>query len=285
MIVVCGAALAAGILLSLAPWLWPARDTPRRSGADSVVRQLLDTAGYAHAPAGRLVVVSAGAGVVGAALAWLVTALPAVAVIAAAFATAAPAGWLRARARKLRRVRRALWPDVCEQLVASVRAGMALPEAVAALADTGPDHLRPVFRRFAEDMAASGHFDSAALRAKASLGDPVGDRIVETLRMARQVGGTDLTVVLRALAASARTDAALRGEVEARQSWTRGAAVLGVAAPWFVLALLATRPEGARAYATAEGVGLVLAGAAVSVAAYQLMMRLGRIPEPRRWFG
>jgi tight adherence protein B len=113
----------------------------------------------------------------------------------------------------------------------------------------------------------------------------VGDRIVETLRMARQVGGTDLTTVLRALASSVRADAALRGEVEARQSWTRGAAVLGVAAPWLVLALLATRPEGAQAYATPEGVSLVLAGAALSVLAYQLMMRLGRLPEAQRWFG
>ncbi|WP_205049251.1 type II secretion system F family protein, partial [Photobacterium sanguinicancri] len=60
-----------------------------------------------------------------------------------------------------------------------------------------------------------------------SLADPIADRIIETLRMARQVGGTELTAVLRALGASVRADAAVRGEVEARQSWIRGAAVLG----------------------------------------------------------
>ena len=64
--------------------------------------------------------------------------------------------------------------------------------------------------------------------------------------MARQVGGTELTPVLRALAASVRADASLRAEVESRQSWIRGAAVLGVAAPWVILALLALRPEGAQ---------------------------------------
>ncbi|HET6300966.1 MAG TPA: type II secretion protein F, partial [Microbacterium sp.] len=33
-----------------------------------------------------------------------------------------------------------------------------------------------------------------------------------------------------------------------------------------------------------EGVALILGGAIVSVVAYRLMIRLGRLPEPRRWF-
>jgi tight adherence protein B len=162
---------------------------------------------------------------------------------------------------------------------------MSLPDAVASLAESAPSALRPAFAAFAHDLSASGHFDSSAPRLKSALADPVGDRIVETLRMARQVGGTDLTPVLRALAASVRADAALRAEVESRQSWIRGAAVLGVTAPWVILALLAMRPEGARAYGSPEGVVLILAGAVVSVAAYRIMIRLGRLPEPRRWFG
>ena len=108
---------------------------------------------------------------------------------------------------------------------------------------------------------------------------------METLRMARQVGGTELTPVLRALAASVRAYTALRAEVESRQSWIRGAAVLGVAAPWVILSLLAMRHEGAEAYASPEGVALILAGAAVSFVAFRVMIRLGRLPEPRRWFG
>ena len=121
-------------------------------------------------------------------------------------------------------------------------------------------------------------------RLKTALADPVADRIIETLRMARQVGGTKLGTVLRALASSVREEAALRAEVDARQSWVRAAAVLGVIAPWVVLVLLASRPEGARAYSSPEGILLVLGGAAVSVVAYRLMLRLGRLPEQARWF-
>ena len=47
----------------------------------------------------------------------------------------------------------------------------------------------------------------------------------------------------------------------------------------------AIRPEGAAAYSTPAGVVVVLAGAVVSVLAYRLTIRLGRLPEPQRWFG
>ena len=102
--------------------------------------------------------------------------------------------------------------------------------------------------------------------------------------MARQAGGSELTSVLRALAASVRADAAVRAELDARQSWIRGAAALGVVAPWVVLGLLALRPEGARAYSTPEGMALVVGGAVVSFVAYRLMRWLGRLPEMRRSF-
>lgn len=286
MIPVAGAMLAGGILLMLSPWLWPRGGAGERASREAGrVRRLLDAAGFAHAPAGRLVAVAVVSGALLASAAWLTTSLPAVSLLAAVVGGCAPRAWLHARVRRLRRTRRTLWPDVCELLVASVRAGMPLPEAVASLGVVGPQPLRAAFARFAADLSASGHFDSAAVRLKASLADPVADRIVETLRMARQVGGTELTTVLRALAGSVRADATLRGEVEARQSWIRGAAVLGVVAPWVVLILLASRPEGATAYASAEGVVLILSGAAVSLVAYRLMIRLGRLPEPQRWFG
>lgn len=285
MTIVWGTVLAAGILLMISPWLWPGGMRRGPAASDGRVNRMLQEAGFAHAPAGRPVLIAIVLAAVGAAVAWLVTGLPAVALVAAVAAGWSPFAWLRARGRRLRRSRRALWSDVCELLISSARAGMSLPDAVSALAANGPPPLRGTFARFAADMAASGHFDSSALRLKAALADPASDRIIETLRMARQVGGTELVSVLRALSASVRADATLRAEVEARQSWVRGAAVVGVVAPWVVLGLLAIRPEGAAAYATAGGVMVVLIGAAVSVVAYRLTLRLGRLPEPQRWFG
>ncbi len=280
-----GAVLAAGILLAVSPWLWPRRPkrtaAPRRGRLDGI----LSAAGLGRFPARAVVAASAGCAVLGAAIVWLVIPVPVLAGIAGVACAFGPLAWLRARMSRLRRARRSLWPDVCDLLIASVRAGMALPDGVASLAESAPATLRPAFGQFARDLSASGHFDSSAVRLKETLSDPVADRIVETLRMARQVGGTELTTVLRALSSSVRAEAALRSEVEARQSWVRGAAVLGVIAPWVILAMLALRPEGARAYGSPEGVVLIVAGALVSVVAFRIMLRIGRLPEPRRWFG
>ena len=196
----------------------------------------------------------------------------------------APVAWLQSRARRRAKERRGLWPDVCDLLVSSVRAGMSLADAVASLAVSGPERLRPDFVRFARDVSASGHLDAALAGLKARLADPIADRIVETLRMAREVGGTELVPTLRALGASVRADATLRAEVEARQSWIRAAAVLGAVAPWVILGLLALRPEAAAAYGSPQGIGLILGGAVVTVVAFRLMLRVGRLAEPRRWF-
>ena len=286
MTLVLGAALAAGLLLVASPWLWRSGATggAKHPPLASRLARLLADAGLARVRPRVIVAASVLVAVLAGAIAWLVIAVPAIAALAAVAAGSAPTFWLLRRRAALVRSRRALWPDVIDHLIASVRAGMSLPDAVSSLALTAPAVLRPAFAAFERDFAASGHFDSSAARLKAVLADPVADRIIETLRMAREVRGTELTTVLRSLGASVRAEAAIRGEVEARQSWVRNAAVLGVVAPWVVLGLLAMRPEGARAYSTPEGIALVIGGALISFVAYRLMLRIGRLPEPRRWF-
>ncbi|MBT2497233.1 type II secretion system F family protein [Microbacterium sp. ISL-59] len=280
-----GAVLAAGVLLCASPWLWPPRPDAIPTAPRSRLIRLNAEAGFDSLSARALIAVIVAAGLIGASTAWLLTGLPVLVLLAASAGATAPIMFLRGRRLRLRRLRRQLWPDVCDLLIASIRVGLSLPDAVASLAESAPTMLRPAFGVFARDLQASGRFETSLDRLKSSLADPIGDRIVETLRMARQVGGTELVGVLRALSASVRADAALRGEVEARQSWIRGAAVLGAIAPWVILALLVMRPEGASAYGTPEGVIVICVGAGVSVIAFQIMVRIGRLPEPRRWFG
>ena len=83
---------------------------------------------------------------------------------------------------------------------------------------------------------------------------------METIRLAREVGGTDVGTVLRTLSAFLREDARTRAELEARQSWTVNAARVAVAAPWLVLLLLGSQPETARAYDTATGTAVLRGG-------------------------
>lgn len=114
------------------------------------------------------------------------------------------------------------------------------------------------------------------------LADPTADRIVEAIRITREVGGSDLGRLLGTLAEFLRDAARTRSELEARQSWTVNAARLAVAAPWIVLMLLATRPEAVAAYNSAAGSFVLLGGLVVSVGCYRLMLRIGALPEDER---
>ena len=205
-----------------------------------------------------------------------------VAVAFTAIFTAIPFLVISSRARNRRTRLREVWPEAVDTLVSGVRAGMSLPEALTNLGERGPEAVRPQFRAFATDYAASARFDSSLDRLKTRFADPVADRIVEALRLAHEVGGTDLGTLLRSLSQMLREDMRTRGELEARQSWTVNGAKVAVAAPWLVLALLATRPQAAAAYATTAGAVVLLVGAVVSVVAYRLMLRLGRLPEEER---
>ena len=205
--------------------------------------------------------------------------------IAMAFSVIAawsPVALVRFRARQRRRELRELWPEVVDNLASGVRAGLSLPEALSQLGVRGPAELRLPFQRFGEDYRATGRFFDSLDRLKAALADPVGDRVVESLRMARQVGGSDLGGLLRTLSAFLREDARTRAELETRQGWTVNAARLAVAAPWVVLGLLALRPQAVAAYNTAAGALVLAVGGAVCVVAYRLMIQIGRLPEDER---
>jgi tight adherence protein B len=221
----------------------------------------------------------------GAAVAVVVLAVsqsPPIAVCFAVMATWTPVALVRLRARQRRAQLRDLWPEVVDHLASGIRAGLSLPEALSQLGQRGPAELRPAFAAFGEDYRASGRFADSLEQLKNRLADPVADRIVEALRLTREVGGSDLGRLLRTLSAFLREDARTRSELEARQSWTVNAARLAVAAPWIVLALLATRPEAVTAYNRPAGMLVLAAGGMVSVVAYRLMVRIGRLPEEER---
>src|SRR5215470_8043010 len=281
--VIVGLLLGAGLFCVWWSCWTPGPPRPRRRGswADRA-RDALAQAGIPAVPVGAVVTAS----LVLAAVAFLaleaMSGVPAIAVCFAVMAGLAPATMIRARARRHRALLRELWPDVVDNLGSGIRAGLALPEALAQIGERGPAELRSAFADFGRDYNLGGRFGAALDRLKDRLADPVADRICEALRMSREVGGSDLGRLLRSLSTFLREDARTRSEIEARQSWTIYAARLAVAAPWLVLALLATRPESVAAYARPAGALVLGVGALACVVAYRLMLRIARIPDERR---
>jgi tight adherence protein B len=281
-----GLLLGIGLLLAASPLLWPSRaENPGRVSTKMRAREILVQAGLGRVGVSTVAAASVILGIAAGALVFALVPVIAVAFAAGILLLVLPSAVVVWRARAQRRATRVIWPDVVDHLVSAVRSGLALPESVVTLAHSGPPITRAAFADFERDYRMTGGFADSLDRLKDRLADPVADRIIETLRMSREVGGNELTTVLRNLAAYLRQDAAIRSEVEARQSWIVNAARLGVAAPWIVLLLLSTRPEAAAAYNSPEGVALITVGLALSVVAYRIMIGIGRLPEERRWFG
>ena len=255
---------------------------PRRTNRRDRLSDLLAQAGIESVTPCGLVASCIGVGAVVLVLMYAVSRSPVIAVAFALIASWGPVAMVRFRARQRRSELRELWPEVVDNLASGVRAGLSLPEALTQVGVRGPEELRRPFVRFGEDYRATGRFYECLDRLKASLADPVGDRIVESLRMAREVGGSDLGRLLRTLSAFLREDARTRAELETRQGWTVNAARLAVAAPWIVLALLSLRPEAVDAYNSAAGFMVLGIGGALCLVAYRVMIRIGRLPEEER---
>jgi tight adherence protein B len=245
-------------------------------------RELLLQAGIEGVAPGQLVGASAALGLVAFVLVLGTSRVLVIGIAFGAFAALLPLGLVRRRRAQRSVELREVWPEAVDNLASAVRAGLSLPEALSQLGVRGPEQLRPAFRRFGEDYRATGRFAESLDRLKANLSDPVGDRVVEALRMAREVGGTDLGRLLRTLSAFLREDARTRSELETRQGWTVNAARLALAAPWVLLLLLSTQPSAVAAYNQPAGAVVLLVGGGVSLVAYRVMLRVARLPTERR---
>ncbi len=253
-------------------------DRPRHDRA----RERLAQAGLTGVTPTQLNLLQGLSAFVALAILYVVTGSLAVSAVFASFAGALPR-LLVSRLRSKRQAElREVWPEVVDNLTSGVRAGLSLPEALASVGSRGPQAIREPFRQFGADYRASGRFNESVDRLKTALADPTGDRVCESLRVAREVGGTDLGRLLSTLSGFLRDDARTRSELMARQSWSVNAARVAVSAPWLVLLLLATQEQTLAAYDSPTGVLILAVGAGVSMFAYRLMMRIGRLPEERR---
>ncbi len=276
---VLGLVLGVGLLL-----IWSAfNEAPRPAPVKAPrLRSLLTSAGMGDTSAVGFIVVCAACAFVAGAVVLVASRTVPVALVFSVLGGYLPVAVLRARSVRRQREFAEVWPEAVDNLASAVRAGMALPEALAALSERGPEPLRPAFAGFALDYQVSGRFGDSLDRLKDRLADPVGDRVVESLRVAREVGGGDLGRLLRSLSGFLRDDARTRAELQARQSWTVNGARLAVAAPWLVLLMMCFQPEVIQRYSTGAGVLVLVGGAVLCAVAYRAMVRIGRLPTERR---
>ncbi|MBL0749784.1 type II secretion system F family protein [Nocardioides baculatus] len=276
-----GLGVGVGLLL-----IWSAFALPRTprpvTPTSSALRRLLGRAGLGDVTPASVLSLCAVLLAVAFAVVQAVSRTVPVAFVFAAMAAYVPIAVLRQRAARRLRDFAEVWPEAVDNLASAVRAGLSLPDAVAALSTSGPEALRHDFAQFALDYQVTGRFGECLDRLKERLADPVGDRVIEGLRLAREVGGGDLGRLLRNLSGFLRDDMRTRSELESRQAWTVNGARLAVAAPWIVLLLMSFQTTAIRSYASPGGVLVLGIGFGVCVLAYAAMMRIGRLPVEKR---
>jgi tight adherence protein B len=276
-----GLGVGVGLMLIWSAFFVPrSRRVPRRSS--SRLRELLNRAGLSSVSTTGFVLLCVVLGLVTALVIQLVSGTPPVAIAFGVMGGYLPAALVAGRARRRLREFAEVWPEAVDNLASAVRAGLSLPDALGGLGVRGPEPLRQAFDQFALDYQVSGRFGESLDRLKERLADPTGDRVIEGLRVAREVGGGELGRLLRNLSGYLRDDARTRSEMEARQAWTVNGARLAVAAPWIVLLFMSFQSEVIRRYASPAGVVVLAVGAVTCLVAYRLMMRLGRLPTERR---
>ncbi|MGI9157870.1 MAG: type II secretion system F family protein [Marmoricola sp.] len=277
--VLLGLGLGGGLLLIWSAFAVPRTQHERRPGR---LDELLARAGLGGVSVTGFVVLCLVCGLVAAVAIQVASHTVPVAAVFGVLGGYLPIAITRGRARRRQREFAEVWPEAVDSLASAVRAGMSLPEALSALSIRGPEPLRPAFAGFALDYQVTGRFAESLDRLKERLADPVGDRVVEGLRVAREVGGGDLGRLLRSLSGFLRDDARTRSELESRQTWTINGARLAVAAPWLVLLLLCFQKSVISRYSSTAGVVVLGGGALACLVAYRLMMRIGRLPVERR---
>jgi tight adherence protein B len=274
-----GLLLGLGLVLIIRARTVPA---PPKGMAQPRLQELLLQAGIEGVSPGQLIGASAGLGAVTLVLVLGTSGVPIIGLAFGLFASLLPITLVRRRRSQRAIELREVWPEAVDNLSSAVRAGLSLPEALTQLGVRGPEQLRSAFTRFGEDYRATGRFTECLDALKASLADPVGDRVVEALRMAREVGGNDLGRLLRTLSTFLREDARTRAELETRQGWTVNAARLALGAPWALLLLLSTQPSAVAAYNQPAGAVVLLVGGGVSFVAYRVMLGIAKLPVERR---
>ena len=233
--VLVGLGVGVGLMLCWSAFFVP-RSAPRARRTRSRVGTLLARAGMSHLAPTAFITLCVGCALAATLVVEVVSGTPPVAMLFGVMAGFLPVWIVSGRARRRQRDFAEVWPEAVDHLASAVRAGLSLPDALAQLSVRGPEPLRDSFAAFALDYQVTGRFGECLDRLKDRLADPVGDRVVEGLRVAREVGGGELGRLLRNLSGYLRDEAPhpLRDGVASgldreRRPAGRGRAVAGAA--------------------------------------------------------
>ena len=256
--------------------------TRSRAGRLPRVRQFLNRAGLREVGPIEFVVFSLGSGLALGGAGYLLLHWTGISLLLGLAGLVGPLAYYVHRHDRRRSALQAGLIDAISQLRDSIRAGLSVQEAMASLAATGPEGLRPEFANLAREMGLHG-FAPALEAMRERLADPVFDMVSASLLLNEQVGGRNVSQVLDHLAQAARGEQRTQQEIHAYQARNVTSARIVAAVP--LLLLVGIRAISPTYLAVFNGAGgqVLLATIFLSIAAgYLGMLWLTRLPGDAR---
>lgn len=257
----------------------------RAAGPRRLVRDWLAQAGLGDVRAREFAGVVVTLGVVGALFGYLLFAGLVPATMIGIFAASMPLVAYRHRRRARRRAAQDGWPRMIEEIrLLTGSVGRSVPQALFEVGRSGPDELRPAFAAAHREWLLSTDFTRTVDALKAQLADPTADAALETLLIAHELGGSDLTKRLAALADDRRRDAHDRKDARAKQAGARFARRFVLIVPLGMALVGMSVGNGRAAYQSPLGQVTVVIALALVLACWLWAGRIMRLPDEERVF-
>lgn len=246
------------------------------------VQEFLTRAGLPEVTPQDFLVFSLAMGGVAGLFTYLLLGWAVVALLAAGLGAIAPFIYYVHRHDRRRAAIQAALVEAIAQLRDGIRTGLSVQEALAGLARSGPETLRPEFSRLMREVRLLG-FEPAIAALRERLADPLVDTLCATLLLNDRLGGRNVSQVLDRLAQATRAELRVQQEIRAYQARNVISARIVAAVPLVVLiAVRQVSPAYVAIFNDWSGQLLLLGCLASIVVGYAGMLWMTRLPGERR---
>jgi tight adherence protein B len=150
------------------------------------------------------------------------------------------------------------------------------------LATQGPTALRREFANLLELYDHGYELDRLMPQLRLQFSNRYADLLALLIELDSELGGHGMAVTYQRAAVQVRKEQGEISQLQAKQGWVSSSAKLALLAPWLIALVLVQLPQNKVAFATELGAAILILGLALSLVAYALVNRMGRLPLPGR---
>jgi tight adherence protein B len=189
---------------------------------------------------------------------------------------------LRLRGEARQRALDASWPQVFDTFQSGAISGIGFREQLEYLASQGPMALRGEFLGLLQRYDEGCEMDQLMPLMRQRFANRHADLLALLIELDSELGGQGMSITYQRAAVQVRKEQGELSQLQAKQGWVSSSAKLALLAPWLVALVLVQLPQNKAAFATELGSLILILGLALSLVAYALVNRLGRLPLPGR---